>query len=599
MCTVDVERNRRILIIDDVESIHEDFRTVLGRETADSTVFDQAEAAIFDDVSEKIGQKSFEIDSAFQGQEGLKMIQQALKEGRPYAMAFVDVRMPPGWDGIETIERVWQEYPDLQVVVCTAYSDYQWHEIVEKLGETEKLLILKKPFDGVEVRQLACALTEKWYLTQQARLKHKELSRLVNQRTQQLEQANKELGSAVREAEKAYAAKSEFLANMSHEIRTPMNSVIGFSDVLADEDLTEEQLEFVECVRQGGKNLMAIIDGILDFSRIEADRLEVEIVECDLFQILKETDSMFKLDARKKALQFEISKCDQLPAQIRTDPLRLRQCLANLVGNAIKFTDAGNVRVNASLEYDSDNEAYVRFDVKDTGIGIEMEKQELVFESFSQADASTSRRYGGTGLGLAITKQLAELLGGRLDLTSEVGKGSTFSLLVPAGLNATKQPFPDKDNIANHTKAGKDKTVRPEFSGRVLVAEDVRINQVLIQLHLKRLGLQTTIAQDGNEAVEKALSEPFDLIFMDIQMPNMNGYDATRALRKGGLTTPIIALTARAMKGDDSKCMEAGCDGYISKPISRNQLIDVISKHLQTPAGEANPQSHTKTVTCR
>jgi CheY-like chemotaxis protein/HPt (histidine-containing phosphotransfer) domain-containing protein len=277
MDAVNTEKNRRILIIDDNEAVHDDFRVILASQTLDTATLDKAEAAILGGIFDQVDQETFEVDSAFQGQEGLEKIQQALLDDRPYAMAFVDVRMPPGWDGIETIQRIWKEYPDLQVVICTAYSDYEWHEIVKKLGRTEKLLILKKPFEKEEVYQLAVALTEKWSLSKQARLKHKELERIVKQRTRQLEEANRELTSALEEAEKADKAKREFLANMSHEIHTPMNSVIGFSEVLAQEDLTDEQQKYVNLIWRSGKNLMRIIKDILDFSKIEAGELETDM----------------------------------------------------------------------------------------------------------------------------------------------------------------------------------------------------------------------------------------------------------------------------------------------------------------------------------
>ena len=195
------QKNQRILVIDDSESIHKDFRTILGSTDADTSNLNGAKAAIFDEVSDSSEQIGFEVDSAFQGQEGLEKVRQALHEGRPYAMAFVDIRMPPGWDGVETIKRIWQEYPELQVVICTAYSDYDWNDLIAKLGQTEQLLILKKPFDNVEVYQLASALTEKWYLSKQARLKHKELERIVEQRTHQVEEANKELTIALEKAQ--------------------------------------------------------------------------------------------------------------------------------------------------------------------------------------------------------------------------------------------------------------------------------------------------------------------------------------------------------------------------------------------------------------
>ncbi len=573
------QKNQRILVIDDSESIHEDFRTILGSRNANTANLHEAKAAIFDNASNSSGRISFEIDSAFQGQEGLEKVRRALHEDRPYAMAFVDIRMPPGWDGVETIKRIWQEYPELQVVICTAYSDYEWNDIVTKLGQTEQLLILKKPFENIEVYQLASALTEKWYLSKQAQLKHKELERIVERRTHQLEEANRELTIALEQAERAEKAKREFLANMSHEIRTPMNAIIGFGDILADEELTDNQRSCVNTICDSGKHLLGLIDDILDFSKIEAGKLDVQTSECSLKHLFAKIESMMQPAALEKGLKFEIRENKGLPMNIHTDPTRLEQCLINLVSNAIKFTEEGHVYVKISLE-DKNNQTYIRFDVSDTGVGIPPEKHGKVFESFAQVDGSTSRKYGGTGLGLTITRELAELLGGELTLTSKQGKGSIFSLIIPASVDVTKQPFLDRNNIADHMGDERDKLKEVKLSGHVLVAEDVRSNQMLVRWFLEKVGFEVTVAEDGNEAVQKALNRSFDLILMDIQMPNMNGYEATRKLRNEGVKTPIIALTASAMSGDEGKCVCAGCDDYLSKPLDRRKLLEKIRKHL-------------------
>lgn len=377
----------------------------------------------------------------------------------------------------------------------------------------------------------------------------------------------------------AYEAKSQFLANMSHEIRTPMNAIMGFSDILAGEKLTGDQIEYVNTIRNSGKHLLRVIDDILDFSKIEAGKLEVELTDCSLGEVLAGIESLATFRAKDNHLEFKINASKDLPAQIHTDTARLTQCLINLVNNAIKFTHKGHVYVNVSLE-ERDKQPYVRFDVEDTGIGIPLEKQKKIFESFTQADESHTRKYGGTGLGLTITRQLAGLLGGELSLTSEEGKGSVFSLVLPAGVDVAKEPALGSLSISGDTDADKGKMERYAFSGHVLVAEDVKTNQMLTELLLKQMGLEVTIASDGKEAVDKALARKFDLILMDIHMPNMNGYEATKSLRAEGITTPIIALTADAMKGDDKKCIEAGCDDYLAKPVSRKELLQKIRKYL-------------------
>ena len=566
--------NRRVIVIDDNESIHEDFRSILGNNHSRSANLKNAKAAIFGEVSNSPVSINFEIDSAFQGQEGLDKIRQALKENRPYAMAFIDMRMPPGWDGIETIRNIWNEYPELEVVICTAYSDYEWDDIIDTLEQNDQLLILKKPFDNVEVYQLASALTEKWNLARKASLKMEQLKQLVRQRTKALRIAKKQ-------AEEASNAKGQFLANMSHEIRTPLNSVIGLSELLAEEKLSEEQAKYVNLIRISGKNLIRIINDILDFSKIESGKFDIDMTLCSIQEILTDINSMMHLEAQKKNLKFEISRSDELPMTIRTDPTRLRQCLINLISNAIKFTEKGHVRIYVSLEYSTNGNSLVRFNIEDTGIGIKRQDFDKLFISFIQADGSISRKYGGTGLGLAITKQLANLLGGDLTFNSEEGRGSTFSLVIPVGIDLSKQQSLYKQDPEDQISNYKKNMAQNEFCGCVLVAEDVEANQVLIKAMLNRMGLEVTIAVDGHEAVQKALSEEFDLIFMDIQMPRMDGYEATKILRKKGVTIPIIALTAHAMKDEYIKCVEiGGCDHYLTKPVERQEIMVILRKYL-------------------
>lgn len=414
----------------------------------------------------------------------------------------------------------------------------------------------------------------------------------------QTEQINRELEASIeranlmaQEALAADHAKSEFLANMSHEIRTPMNAIIGFSDLLADEELSDEHRKYINIVRESSENLLQLINDILDFSKVEAGKLDTKIADCSLGQLLAGVESLMRPAAMKKGLAFKVAQSGPLPARIRTDPVRLRQCLINLVTNAIKFTEKGHVYVNVSLQelgeqtlfYKAKNtgtKPYIRFDIGDTGIGIAADKQDLIFDPFFQADTTTTRKAGGTGLGLAITKQLIELLGGRISLTSKPGAGSVFSLTIPAGVDVKSQPLLDENDFAKELNTKPVTAPQPRFSGRVLVAEDNPSNQMLINLLLQQLGLEVSLAKDGKEALAKALEQPFDLIFMDIQMPKMNGYEAAKVLRKKAVTTPIVALTAHAMKGDDKKCTAAGCNDYLPKPIGHNELLKIITKYL-------------------
>jgi len=401
-----------------------------------------------------------------------------------------------------------------------------------------------------------------------------------------IRQINKELQYSIqranrlaRKAAAANRAKSDFLANMSHEIRTPMNAIIGFSEVLDDEELTREQNEYIDIIKDSARSLLATVNDILDLSKIEAGKISVEIAESSLFRLLNSIESMMRPQAEQKGLEFQVVAGSALPVQIRTDAVRLRQCLVNLASNAIKFTEWGHVHINVNLQEDN-GKAYIRFDVEDTGVGIPFDKQETVFESFVQVEDQPAQALDGTGLGLTITRRLAQLLGGELTLTSRAGQGSVFSLIVPAGVDVGSQPALGTRVIQSQRPADHQGFRNVRFSGRVLVAEDALTNQMLIRLLLEKMGIDVTIVRDGREALDMALGEEFDLIFMDIHMPNMNGYKATRAIRRKGVKTPIVALTADVMKGDNLKCLAAGCTDYLPKPLDRSQLLKVVQKYL-------------------
>ncbi|MBN2271211.1 MAG: response regulator [Sedimentisphaerales bacterium] len=373
-------------------------------------------------------------------------------------------------------------------------------------------------------------------------------------------------------------ARSDFLASMSHEIRTPMNAIVGFAEVLKDGPLTGEQKAHIDIIKDSAHSLLKTLSNILDISKIEAGRLDVEIGQCRVDRLLNSIESMMRPQAEEKDLEFHVAANGAMPPVIRTDALRLRQCLVNLVHNAIKFTEHGYVCINANLQKDN-RKAYIRFDIEDTGIGITPEDRHAIFESFVQSKKHVGS-FPRTGLGLTITRHLAELLGGSLSLTSEPGRGSVFSLVIPAGVDidamrSGKSPAPCRPESSEEIDLD-----GVQFEGRVLVAEDAITNQMLIKLLLEKMGFDVTVVKDGREAVNKAESGEFDLIFMDIHMPNMDGCEATRILRKKGITAPIVALTADAMKGDDRKCLAAGCNDYLPKPIDRKWLLCILQKYL-------------------
>jgi len=377
-------------------------------------------------------------------------------------------------------------------------------------------------------------------------------------------------------------AKGEFLAGMSHKIRTSVNAIIGFSDVLISQDINAEQTQYVHIIKESSENLLKLINDIVDLSKIESGKLEPEIIDCSLEQILASVEALMRPPAKQKGIRFEVLQCGELPSQIRTDPERLRQCLINLIDNSIKFTEKGYVYVNVSM-LSENNTPYISFDIEDTGVGIHDEKQQDIFDIYAQVDKTAANSKSHSGLGLAITKQLALLLGAELSVKSKLNKGSVFSLKLPVGLDVESQPQLDKYHFINDFDQEPEESGNEKYAGRVLIAEDSRTNQILINLLLMKMGVDVVIVEDGKEAVQKALNEePFDIILMDVQMPHMDGLEATRTLRAKGYKTPIVALTAHVTEDAEQKCLSAGCDEYISKPLSQNSLSKILSKYLQT-----------------
>ncbi len=498
-----------------------------------------------------------------------------------FALAIVDIQMPE-MDGYETVELMRQDEKTrlLPVIFVSAIYTEKIHII--KGIETGAVDFIPKPIVPIILRgKVKVFLDLHVHKTQ--------LEKLVLQRTHELNDINEKLQDEVAERKKAYLIaeeakakalaadkhKSTFLANMSHEIRTPLNGIIGMTQILKETELTEKQTEYVDIINLSGVSLLGIINDILDFSKIESGQIELEEINFNLNEKIQEIYKMMNLKAQEKNLNLSFHVDEAIPPYLVGDPLRLKQIIINLVNNAIKFTDAGSVTLEANLLSNDSENVRVFFKIVDTGIGIPEKAKKKLFKEFSQADASISRKHGGSGLGLSISKNLAKIMGGEIGVISEVTKGSTFWFTVTLG-------------IGNEISAKKAENTHKHFEKshiqklRVLLVEDNDINQRVAMVNLQKMGHIVDVADNGKMAVDLFAQNLYDVVLMDIMMPVMDGIEATGIIKKiqddqpikKGI--PVIAMTANALKGDREKLLSQGMDGYISKPFKSEELREVL-----------------------
>lgn len=446
-------------------------------------------------------------------------------------------------------------WSDLPIILLTSADVVRANEIFSQSGN---ISLLERPFSRltlVRACEVALRARRKQYLTRSL-----------------LE----DLKTAKDAADRANFAKTQFLANMSHEIRTPIGAIMGFIDLILEKDAPEEtSLHYMSIVKRNSEQLLRLIDDILDLSKVEAGKLTIEHFQFRLPDFLADICSVMELKASEKGIRFHLSFTTPIPDQIRTDSTRLRQIISNVVGNAIKFSDKGAVGVSVSFD-----NSKLEFRVKDDGIGLTNEQQSRLFHPFTQGDSSTTRKFGGTGLGLVLSKKLSEALGGELYIAdSQPNKGSTFVFSIAPML-------PDSVQLVGEESIRFDKpTDNPLKKSqvlkglRVLVVEDSLDNQILIQTYLRSYGAEIHLASDGQEGVDTALKENFDVVLMDVQMPRLDGHEATRKLRGSSYSKPIIALTAHAMAEEKKKCFQSGFTDYLTKPIQAARLVDTLSRY--------------------
>jgi signal transduction histidine kinase len=590
----DSNKSYRILAIDDNRAIHEDFRKILCPPSVDTTALGDAEAKLFDEPTRARQSAVFEIDSAYQGEEGLERVRQSLQSGRPYAMAIVDVRMPPGWDGIETTQKLWEVDADLQVVICSAYSDYSWDDIIARLGNSDRLLFLKKPFDTVEILQLANALTEKWRLIRQVRNQMADLEKIVRDRTQQLQVTNERLLVEIaehRESEQRLKRVLEELratqqcviqqerlralggmaSGIAHDFNNALVGILGLSELLLHhpENLDDKQKtkHYVEMINTSAKDAGEIVNRLREFYRHREGREEFGKV--DLNQLIEDaislTQPMWKTQAEAKNISIALQKDLQNIPPVAGDASELREVLTNLIFNAVEAMPRGGTIVIRTRGDDSQ----VTLEVSDTGAGMTDEVRQRCLEPFF-----TTKGAHGTGLGLSMVYGIVQRHQGTIDINSEVGKGSTFIIRIPHQLAKPQSVLPARPLKAlEHL--------------HVLVVDDEAMVRNIIGEYLKIDGHTVEVADGGRDGVEKFHKGQFDLVVVDRAMSDMNGEQVATAIRSADPNMPIVMLTGFGAMMRDVNEKPTAVDLVVGKPVTidglRAAVTEAVGLHATSP----------------
>jgi signal transduction histidine kinase len=595
----DSNKSYRILTIDDNRAIHEDFRKILCPPSADTTALGEAEAKLFDEPTRARQSAVFEIDSAYQGQEGLEQVRQSLQSGRPYAMAIVDVRMPPGWDGIETTQKLWEVDPDLQVVICSAYSDYSWDEIIARLGNSDRLLFLKKPFDTVEILQLANALTEKWRLIHEVRNHMADLERTVRERTQQLQVSNDRLLVEIaehRESEQRLKRVIEELrdtqqrviqqerlralggmaSGIAHDFNNALVGILGLTELLLvhPENLDDKQTtrRYVEMINTSAKDAGEIVNRLREFYRHREGR-EV-FGKVDLNQLIEEaislTQPMWKTQAEAKSISITLQKDLQNSSPVTGSAGELREVLTNLIFNAVEAMPRGGTIVIRARGDDNQ----VTLEVSDTGTGMTDEVRQHCLEPFF-----TTKGDHGTGLGLSMVYGIVQRHEGTIDINSEVGKGSTFIIRIPHESAKPQSVLPAQ-------------LVKALQHLHVLVVDDDAMVCNIIGEYLKNDGHTVEVADGGRDGLGKFHKGHFDLVVVDRAMAGISGDQVAVAVRSADPNVPVLMLTGFGAMMKDANEKPTAVDLVVAKPVTiddlRAAVTEAVGLHTASP-GQSSP----------